>query len=202
MQELLPYFAELLSNLHFWTDTLLSSVSDVFVGAVSTTSRAPCSFYSSGWRDEVCFMMSLCVSEVFPWCDQGAVADRPALLLQRHRGSRLFCSPWKHGPSRHVLTAVLLSWPPHASYSDFDRTLTEHKSDEYIQQNFQTLTWFFLLWVTVNTPHQIQFFCVLSCLFTASFFSLVMFVPFLPLWSIVVAKRCQCFLGHLVTFEL
>ncbi|MEQ2217884.1 hypothetical protein XENOCAPTIV_025473 [Xenoophorus captivus] len=36
-----------------------------------------------------------------------AVADRFALLLQHHRGSWLFCTPWKYDPQRHVLTPFI-----------------------------------------------------------------------------------------------
>lgn len=60
-----------------------------------------------GWRDEVRqpdFSLHVCVSEILPWSNQGAVVDRLTLLLQCHCGSQLFCSSGKHGPSRHLLT--------------------------------------------------------------------------------------------------
>ena len=71
----------------------------------------------------------LCVSEVFPGCVQGTVADRFALLLQPYCCSWLLCSPWEPGPSRHVLTdmptrqvpGVLFSSPSQTSYSHFDK---------------------------------------------------------------------------------
>lgn len=46
----------------------------------------------------------LSVTAVLKGCCQGAVDDRPALLLQRHYGTQLFSSSWKHWPARHVLT--------------------------------------------------------------------------------------------------
>lgn len=44
---------------------------------------------------------TLCVAEVLSRCDKGAVADWPALQLQRHRGPRHVISTWK--PSRRLL---------------------------------------------------------------------------------------------------
>lgn len=119
------------------------------------------------------------------------MVDRLALLLQCHRGSQLFRSPWKPGPSRHVLTdaparappGVFVTSPSQTSYSY--KTLTEFRTDEYIQQNFQTgIQWrsvlFFLLLVTTNTSH--------SCFKSSSFF----LRPKLPLYCFILNLVIVC----------
>lgn len=72
-------------------------------------------------------------------------------------------------------TWCVAQFPSQTSHSDFDKTLTEHKHNEFISQNLQTgIQWSDMFFNCDNENstflfHELQFvFSVLSCLFIAS----------------------------------